>query len=265
MDVASVRKIISAVSVIAVISISLLVVVASSEAFYGITLEGTEDVSVSYSGSTITVTGDVELRSHMHSDVRGVSLDLYLSTPSGESKTLLYSCDSLDVPAGQSVNVPLDCSISFWALLNILNKDLGSDGSVIYLKINTALDYVFDLLHVDADITLTYRLADPGKTVSYSFSPLADDYVEVYIDNLTKGLVPADMSITVTDASYSVDISMYSAGDRLTVRAETSGDLDTAIDALIDSDYTVETKSGTWNESDTGALLTFLHYAREIQ
>lgn len=265
MDIASIRKIISASSVAAVVTVSIIILVTSAEAFYGVTLEGTEDISIGYSGSTIEVAGNVELESHMHSDIRGVRLELYMCDSSGNSKTLIYSCDSLDVPAGQKILVPLTCSIPFWSLLNTMNENLGSDGSIIYFKICTSLDYVFDFLHIDADMVLSYRLADAGKTVSYSFSPLAEDCFEVYIDDLAKTLVPADMSITVSDASCSVNLSISSTGNRFTVRAETAGDIDTAIASLIDSDYTVEKVSGTWNEADTDTLLTFLHYMREIQ
>ena len=166
MDFDSVRKTMTAISAATVIFVAGIVVVPVVDSFGGVSVDGTDSLDITYDGVRIVLDGDISVKSNLHSDVSDLSLDLYALDPSDGAKTLLCSVKDLDLPAGKTVSVPVSGNVAFWPLFNIVNGDLDSDQSKLCFKAVTSFTYVFGLVHANADVDISYRLSEPGKTVS---------------------------------------------------------------------------------------------------
>ena len=265
MDFDSVRKTMTAISAATVIFVAGILVFPVVDSFGGVSVDGTDSLDITYDGVRIVLDGDISVKSNLHSDVSDLSLDLYALDPSDGAKTLLCSVKDLDLPAGKTVSVPVSGNVAFWPLFNIVNGDLDSDQSKLCFKAVTSFTYVFGLVHANADVDISYRLSEPGKTVSYSFLPATEHDMVMKVENLAKYLVPETLGMTFTKDTDSLDVSI-GADDAgiLAVEAHTAGNLDSVLSDMCQGGYTVTVTEGVWN-GPADDILTLLHYLRDIQ
>ena len=265
MDFDSVRKTMTAISAATVIFVAGILVFPVVDSFGGISINGTDSLEISYDGARVVIGGDLSVKSNLHSDVSGFTLDFYALDPSDGAKTLLCSVKDLDLPAGKTVSVPVSGNVAFWPLFNIVNSDLDSDQSKLCFKAVTSFSYMFGLVHANADVDISYRLSEPGKTVSYSFLPATEHDMVMKVENLAKYLVPENLGMTFTKGTESLVMSVVTDdGGILRVEAHSTGNLDSVLSDMCQGEYTVTVTEGTWGGS-ADDILTLLHYLRDIQ
>ena len=260
-----VRKVLLLIPLVTAISVAIILASAILGAF-SLSICDANDLEFSYEEGNINVSGSITVESRSLSPVSDADFDFYAFNEDTGASVLLFECNGVEINPRGKTTIPVQQSIPFWALFNIVNDSLTTDGSVLHLRVVASLKYVYGLLDVDTNVSIAYRLSDSGETVSYHFSPMETDTITIWIYGLHNDLKPDDASMIISDGNRTMYVDILNDPDGwFSVKASSAGGLDSAIEDLINGNPLTTTLSGTWNDDNTDALLTALHYARLIQ
>ena len=230
-----------------------------------------EPVVFSTDGEEITVTGSLNLVSHLGESVEGIDVEVWavsISDPDAPH-VLLYSAEGMALPAGGTMELPIDTTIPvesmYFVATDFLNSVLEDAAPQVSIQVKASAEYMMGLLDAEVDGKFTISLAEPGGHIAYDVR-VDDDYdFEVEITGLASWLVPSyrEYAVSCPDASIRAVLDGTENGLLLSVTSDDG--LLNAIRTICDAgELTVTGSDGTAMEFGGENVKTILTLFGEI-
>ena len=230
-----------------------------------------EPVVFSTDGEEITVTGSLNLVSHLGESVEGIDVEVWavsISDPDAPH-VLLYSAEGMALPAGGTMELPIDTTIPvesmYFVVTDFLNSVLEDAAPQVSIQVKASAEYMMGLLDAEVDGKFTISLAEPGGHIAFDVRVDDDSDFEVEITGLASWLVPSyrEYAVSCPDASIRAVLDGTENGLLLSVTSDDG--LLNAIRTICDAgELTVTGSDGTVMEFGGENVKTILTLFGEI-
>lgn len=250
-DIARVRKVLLAATVVVFAALIALVAAAVSpqedwieysveSPEYGLEREGY--------GVYATVSCAVTVTSHMHFDVDKIDLKVYLVD--GDSRELVATVEDETIEADGTATVDISSRFSLLTGLSEVYK-IVEDGEPLHLQVEATCSYLLGLASLTATTDVYVPITEEGG-MSIAVTENTSTDFEADISGLKEWIVPDDRDLTITGGGYTLNASVHYADGVLSVSMSSESDLKEATMAMssaedlsaVDSEGVVVSVSG---------------------
>lgn len=237
MRIEDIRKGIAVVStaVVAICIISVACALAVPGAW--VEVDGTDSLSVEWSGLGLMLDGTLEVRSNMNYDMDDLDVKVVMTDPSRGSYATVLDLSDLTLYAHDTTSVDVHRSIPVLSMLLMADDVLTVDGKPLEFRISVSCSYLLGLASFSTEAVVEVPMTADGEVLSWDVVMDDTETWTLGADGLADWILPdEDILIAVSGGGESATLSVTADEGLLTVSAHSDSGLDGVFQRISDSE-----------------------------
>lgn len=225
-----------------------------------------EPIAIGMEGTSIRVTGTVEVDSNMPYTLEDLDVSLVMVDRERGSRTTLYSESGIHVPSGRST-ISIDSGISASTVMLMVRDRAVKDGAALEMELDVDCRYMLGLagFHLTSDIMVP--ITAEGSRLEWSVTENTDDSFTVNVTRLADWLIPDDRRISIFGGGESFDMAVVSDDGEVSVSFHSDQGLDGVLKRIASSSDAICVDGHgilDWSSEDIRDLDSIVSLARRL-
>ena len=184
-----------------------------------------EPISIGMEGTSVRVTGTVEVDSNMPYALEDVDVSLVMVDRERGARTTLYSESGIHVPPGR-ITISIDSGISASTVMLMIRDRAVKDGAPLEMELDVDCRYMLGLAGFRLTSDIMVPVTAEGSRLGWSVTENTDDSFAVHVTGLADWLMPDDRRISISGGGESFDMTVVSDDSEVSVSFRSDNGLD---------------------------------------
>lgn len=238
MRIEDVRKGIAVVSTAVVAACIISVACALAVPGDWVEVDGTDSLSVEWSGLGLMLDGTLEVRSNMNYDIDDLDLKVVMVDPARGSYATVLDLSDITLHAHDTTVVDVHRSIPVLSMLLMADDVLTVDGKPLEFRVTASCSYLLGLASFSTEAVVEVPMTADGEVLRWDVVTDDADTWTLEADGLADWILSdEDVLITVSGGGESATLSVTGDDGLLTVSAHSDTGLDGVFQRISDSEH----------------------------